>query len=95
MTDEELQEFIDQQVRLTYDGHSLTGKLISGFEVQLSVKAPYAIEWTDRNAAIGTYELHRVGIPSADRVESIEALNESALQDAEVEDAAKDQQTPG
>jgi hypothetical protein len=95
MTDEELQEFLDQPVRLTYAGQSLTGKLISGFEAQLSVKAPYAIEWSHRNERVGALELHRVGIPSAERVESIEALSESALQDAEVEEAVKDQQTPG
>ena len=95
MTDEELQEFVDQDVRLTYAGQSFTGKLISGFEVQLSVKAPYAIEWMDRNATIGSYELHRVGIPSVTRVEAIEPISESALLSAEVENTAREEQTPG
>jgi hypothetical protein len=95
MTDEELQRFVDQRVRLTYGGQSLTGKLIAGFEAQLSVKAPYAIEWGDKDSVLGTYEVRRVAIPSAAAVESIEPLDESEYLGAEIEEDANEQQTPG
>lgn len=95
MTDEELQRFVDRKVRLTYGRESLTGKLMAGFEAQLSVKAPYAIEWGDKDSVLGTYEVRRVAIPSAAAVESIELLDESEYLDDEIEEEAKEQQTPG
>lgn len=95
MTDEELQAFTDQKVKLRYAGRDLSGKLIAGFEAQLSVKAPYAIEWSDKDSTVGTYEVRRVAIPFAEAVESIELLDESKCLDAEIEEEARDQQTPG
>ncbi|HEX3672393.1 MAG TPA: hypothetical protein VHT92_11880 [Candidatus Cybelea sp.] len=93
MTDDELQQFADSTVRLTFDRQALTGKLITGFEAQVRVNAPYALQWHDLNPTSGTKEERLVAIPSAEVVESIELVNENVSE--EIEDAAEDAQTPG
>ena len=93
MTDDELQQFANSTVRLTFDGQALTGKLITGFEAQVRVNAPYALQWHDVNPASGTREERLVAIPSAEAVESIELVDEDVSE--EIEDAAEDAQTPG
>lgn len=93
MTDDELQQFANSTVRLAFDGRALTGKLITGFEAQVRVKAPYALQWHDVNPASGTSEERLVAIPSAEAVESIELVDEDVSE--EIKDAAEDAQTPG
>ena len=95
MTDDELQTFADQRVKLTYRGRVLTGTLISGFAAQTSVKTPYAVEWSVGSEAAGDYEVRRAAIGSAQAVESIELVDEAKQVGAEIEDAASDAQTPG
>ncbi|HET6275094.1 MAG TPA: hypothetical protein VFE16_04050 [Candidatus Cybelea sp.] len=93
MTDEQLQEYAGQQVRLVSGGRTIAGKLLAGFEAQIRVKSPYAIEWYDVNPTLGTNEERLTAIPDAGAVESIEIVNESP--NAEIEDVAEDAQTPG
>lgn len=95
MTDEELQQFAGQRIKLTYNGQALSGKLIEGFEAQLRVNAPYAIEYFEQNPTLGTDDLRTIPIRNVEGVESVEALDESEFLDAEIEGEAKDQQTPG
>jgi hypothetical protein len=93
LTDDDLRQFANGNVRLTFDGQTLTGKLIIGFEAQVRVNAPYALLWHDLNPTSGTREERLVAIPSAEAVESIELLDEDVSE--EIEDAAEDAQTPG
>ncbi len=93
MTDEELQQYCSQNVRLKLDGKTLTGRLICGAEAQLTVRMPYAIETLARDAALGTYDRHLAGIASPERVELVELVDEPAAE--EIEDEAEEDQTPG
>jgi hypothetical protein len=93
MTDEELQEYADQNVRLITAGRTVIGKLITGTRAQVAVQAPYAVQWHDRNPTLGAKEERLVAIPSAEAVESIELINEDVA--AEIQDVAEDAQTPG
>ncbi len=93
MTDEQLQDYANQKVRLLAGGRTITGKLLVGFEAQIRVKAPYAIQWYDVNPTLGTNEERLAAIPHAEAVESIELVDESPRE--EIEDAAEDAQTPG
>jgi hypothetical protein len=93
MTNEELEGYANQNVRVVIAGRTLIGQLIVGFEAQTRVKAPYAIQWHDINPSLGTNEERLAAIPNADEIESIEIVDESAK--AEIEDAAEDAQTPG
>ena len=93
MTDEQLEEYANQNVRLVAGGQTITGKLITGYAAQIRVKAPFAIQWYDVNPTLGTNEERLAAIPSADGVESIEVVDESPS--AEIEDAAEEAQTPG
>ncbi|MGA8576032.1 MAG: hypothetical protein WB609_10195 [Candidatus Cybelea sp.] len=93
MTDEQLEEYANQNVRLVAGGQTMTGKLITGYAAQIRVKAPYAIEWHDVNPTLGTNEERLAAIPHADAVESIELVDESAS--TEIEEAAAETQTPG
>jgi hypothetical protein len=93
MTDEELQTFCNQIVRLKSGEGLLTGKLVCGSEAQLTIRMPYAIETSVSNASLGTYDTHWVGIKDADSVESVELVDEPV--DEEILDAAEDAQTPG
>ncbi len=95
MTDEELQGFVDQEVRINYRGRNLTGKLLSGFAAQASVKAPYAIEWSVGDPALGNYEVRRAAISAAEDIETVEFVNEPAQVGAEISDVANEEQTPG
>lgn len=95
MTDEELQRFAGEKVRLTYDGSTLTGKLVVGFEAQLKVQAPYAIEWHDTNEATRTNEMRIAAIKDAKTVQSIELLDVAEETQDEIEDEAEETQTPG
>ena len=69
------------------------GKLLTGFEAQVRVKAPYAIQWHDVIPTLGTNEERLAAIPHAEAVELIELRDESAT--AEIENEAEDTQTPG
>jgi hypothetical protein len=93
MTNEELENYANQYVRLVMGGRTLIGQLIVGFEAQTRVKSPYAIRWHDINRSLGTNEERLAAIPNAEEIESIEIVDESAK--AEIEDAAEDAQTPG
>jgi hypothetical protein len=93
MTDEELQGYANSTVRVRVGGQILTGKLVSGFEAQVRVDAPYALESHDVNPTTGTNEERLVAIPSAEAVESIELVDEDVAY--EIEDVAEDSQTPG
>jgi hypothetical protein len=93
MTDEDLQKFADQNVKLTYGGKTLVGKLIAGFAAQVAVEAPYAVRWYDVNPSLGTKEERLVAIPHAAAVDSIHLVNEEPRD--EIIDAADDAQTPG
>ncbi|HEY2553714.1 MAG TPA: hypothetical protein VGI15_00560 [Candidatus Cybelea sp.] len=93
MTNEELERYANQKVRLVTGGRTLTGQLIAGFEAQIRVKAPFAILWHDVNPSLGTNEERLAAIPNAEEIESIEAVDESAK--AEIKDEAEDAQTPG
>lgn len=93
MTDERLQQFSDQKVRLVFGGRAVVGTLITGYRAQIGVRAPYAIQWYDVNPTLGTKEERLVAIPSAEAVESVELVNEDVA--AEIEDEAEDEQTPG
>ena len=73
MTDDQLQEYANQNVRLVVGGQTIVGKLITGFESQIRVKAPYAIQWYDVNPTLGTNEERLAAIPQADAVESIDS----------------------
>jgi hypothetical protein len=95
MTDEELQRFAGEKVRLTYDGSTLTGKLVAGFEAQLKVQAPYAIEWHDINETTGTNEMRIAAIQDAKSVRSIELLDIAEETKDEIKDEAQETQTPG
>ncbi len=95
MTDEELQRFAGEKIRLVFGGRTLTGKLVAGYEAQLKVKAPYAIEWYDVDEALGTNEMRLAAIHDAKAVESIELLNVAEETKDEIEDVADDAQTPG
>ncbi len=95
MTDEELQKYANERVRISHGGQVLTGKLIVGFEAQLKVQAPYAIEWSDLNPTLGTNEVRLAAIPGAEAVESIEVVDEPEETRAEIEDVVEDAQTPG
>ncbi len=93
MTDDQLQEYANQNVRLVVGGQTIVGKLITGFESQIRVKAPYAIQWYDVNPTLGTNEERLAAIPQADAVESIELVDESPRE--EIEEVAEETQTPG
>lgn len=93
MTDEELQQFSDQKVRLVCGGRTIVGTLITGFRAQLAVQAPYAIQWYDVNPTLSAKEERLVAIPGADAVESVELVDEDVA--AEIENEAEDEQTPG
>jgi hypothetical protein len=93
MTDEQLQEYANQDARLVVGGKVISGKLLTGFEAQVRVKAPYAIQWHDVNPTLGTNEERLAAIPHAEAVESIELIDESAT--AEIENEAEETQTPG
>jgi hypothetical protein len=93
MTDEKLQTFCGQNVRLKYREQVLEGKLICGGTAQLTVDMPYAIEAVVHNATLGTYDSHLAGIIDAESVESVELVDEPV--DEEIKDAAEDAQTPG
>jgi hypothetical protein len=95
MTDDELQQYAQQVVRIRLSGKEVTGKLLTGFEAQLRVDSPYAIEWHDLNPTLGTKEERLVAIPSAEIVESIELVNEAAAAEAQTESIDQDAQTPG
>jgi len=95
MTDEELQRFAGEKVRLTYRGSTLAGKLVVGFEAQLQVRAPYAIEWYDINETTGTNEMRIAAITDAGAVQSIEVLDLAEETKDEIEDEAEETQTPG
>ena len=95
MTDEELQRFAGEKVRLTYNGNSLTGKLVVGFEAQLKVQAPYAIEWSDINETTGTNEMRIAAMTDARAIQSIEVLDLAEETKDEIEDEAEETQTPG
>jgi len=95
MTDEELQRFAGENVRLAFAGHTLTGKLVAGFEAQLKVQAPYAIEWYDVDEALGTNEMRLTAIHDAGAVESIELLDVAEETKDEIEEVADETQTPG
>jgi hypothetical protein len=93
MTNEELEGYANQNVRVAIGGRTLTGQLIVGFEAQVRVQAPFAIQWHDVSPSSGTNEERLVAIPNAEEIESIEVVEESAK--AEIKDAAEDAQTPG
>lgn len=93
MTNEELERYVNQNVRLVTGGRTLTGQLIVGFEAQVRVQAPFAIQWHDVNPSSGTKEERLAAIPDAGGIESIEVVDESPK--AEIKDAAEDAQTPG
>lgn len=93
MTDEQLQEYANQDVRVVVGGKAIGGKLLTGFEAQVRVKAPYAIQWHDVNPTLGTNEERLAAIPHAGAVESIQLIDESAT--AEIENEAEETQTPG
>ena len=93
MTDEELQRFCDQNVRLKIDGRILEGKLICGFEAQQTLNIPYALKTLKRNPSLDTYDTHLDGIPYAEAVESVELVDEPVAD--EIEDEVQDLQTPG
>jgi hypothetical protein len=95
MTDEELQRFIGEKVRLRYGGSILTGKLVAGFETQLRVQAPYAIEWNDINETTGTNEMRIAAIQDAKSVESVELFDVAQETKDEIEEIADETQTPG
>lgn len=95
MTDEEVQSFANQRVRLSYAGHVVTGKLIVGFEAQTQVGAPYAIQWYDVNPELGVKEERLAAIATAEAIESIEAVDPAQEAREEIADAAEDAQTPG
>lgn len=95
MTDEELQKFAGEWVRLVYNGQTLTGKLVTGFEAQLQVQAPYAIEWHDINKSLETNELRLAAIHHPEAVQSIEAVDVAEEAKDEIEDEAEETQTPG
>lgn len=78
-----------------FAGRAVTGKLVVGFEAQLKVKAPYAIEWYDVDASLGTNEMRLAAIPDAGAVESIELLDVAEETADEIEDEADETQTPG
>ncbi|HEY2473663.1 MAG TPA: hypothetical protein VGI19_02570 [Candidatus Cybelea sp.] len=93
MTGEELERHANQRVRLIAGGRTLVGKLIVGFEAQIGVKAPYAIQWYDVNPTLGTREERLTAIPHPEAIDSIEVVDESARD--EIKDEAKEDQTPG
>lgn len=93
MTDEELERYGNQYVRLIAGGKPLIGKLIMGFEAQVAVNAPYAIQFYDVNRTLGTREERLVAIPRAEAVDSIEIIDESARD--EIKEEAAEDQTPG
>jgi hypothetical protein len=93
MTDEELQRFCDQDVRLKIGDRILQGKLICGVEAQLALSIPYAIKTLRRNPSLETYDTHFDGIPYAEAVESAELVDEPVGE--EIEDEVQDLQTPG
>ncbi|MBV9720189.1 MAG: hypothetical protein JOZ77_12790 [Candidatus Eremiobacteraeota bacterium] len=95
MTDDELEPFVGENVKIVYNGQTLAGKLIGSFAAQVKVQAPYAIEWTDFNDALGTNEVRVAAIHSAEAIQSIELVNEAKETKAEIEDAVEDAQTPG
>ena len=95
MTDEELQKFAGEKVRLVFAGRTLTGKLVTGFEAQLKVQAPYAIEWSDVNESLGTNEMRLAAIHDAAAVESIEPLDVGEEAKDEIEEVVDETQTPG
>ena len=95
MTDDELEKFAGANVRLVFGGQTLTGKLITGYEAQIRVKAPYSIQWYDVNPSTGTNEERLAAIPTAAAVESIEFVDEPEETAIEIKDAAEDAQTPG
>jgi len=93
MTDDELQRFSDQKVRLVSGGRTIVGTLITGFRAQIAVQAPYAIQWYDINPTLDAKEERLVALASAAAVESVELVDEDAA--AEIESEAEDEQTPG
>jgi hypothetical protein len=93
MTNEDLEHYANQRVRLVTGGRTLTGQLIVGFEAQVRVKAPYALQWYDVNPSMGTKEERVAAIPDAGAIESIEVVDESAK--AEIKEVAEEEQTPG
>jgi len=95
MTDEELQRFAGEKVRLVFAGRELTGKLVVGIESQLKVQAPYAIEWYDVDRSLGTNEMRLAAIHDAGAVKSIELLDVAKETADEIEDEADETQTPG
>jgi hypothetical protein len=95
MTDEEIQRFANQRVRLRYAGQVVTGTLVVGFAAQTQVQAPYAIQWYDVNPTLGVKEERLAAIASAEAVEWMEPVEEAAEARAEIADAAEDARTPG
>jgi hypothetical protein len=95
MTDDELQRFANEKVRLAFGGHTLTGKLVVGFEAQLKVQAPYALEWCDVDESLGTNEMRLAAIPDAAAVESVELADVAEETRDEIEEVADETQTPG
>ncbi len=93
MTDEELQRFCDQDVRLKIGGRILEGKLICGAEAQIALDRPYAIKTLNRNPSLDTLDTHFDGIPNAEGVESVELVDEPVGE--EIEENVQDSQTPG
>ena len=93
MTDEELQRFCGQNVRLKISGRILEGKLICGGEAQIALNRPYAIETLTRNPSLDTFDTHFDGVPAAEAVESVELVDEPVAE--EIEDEVQDLQTPG
>lgn len=93
MTDDELTQFSDQKVRLVSGGRTIVGTLITGFRAQIAVQAPYAIQWYDVDPTLGAKEERLVALPGAEAVDSVELIDEDVA--AEIEDEAKDEQTPG
>jgi hypothetical protein len=93
MTDEELQQYCGQRVRLQLAGRTLDGELVCGAEAQIAVSKPYAVKSITRNPAMSTSDTHLQGIAHAENVESIELLDERA--DEEIAEVAEDAQTPG
>jgi hypothetical protein len=95
MTDEEIQRFANQRVRLSYAGQVVAGTLIVGFAAQTQVQAPYAIQWYDVNPTLGVKEERLAAIAAAEAVEWIEPVEEADEARAEIVEAADDAQAPG
>jgi hypothetical protein len=69
MTEQELQKYCDEEVELSYGGQTAVGTLICGTVAQIGLHAPYGIETRVPNASPGSYDIHRVAIPSSEAVQ--------------------------